>query len=98
MIESVNAARKHFGQPIVIESGKKMELWTAERKRQLEEKVQALLSLEVNWHTHIRSCPPLSPHHGHLLRFIDHQFSTINLFSVGDKQSAMILAGQHTCG
>ena len=51
MIESVNAARKHFGQPIVIESGKKMELWTAERKRQLEEKVQALLSLEVNWHT-----------------------------------------------
>ena len=49
MIKSVNAARKHFGQPIVIESGKKMELWTAERKRQLEEKVQALLSLEVNW-------------------------------------------------
>mgnify|MGYP003303919282 FL=1 len=51
MIECVNAARKHFGQPIVIESGKKMELWTAERKRQLEEQVQALLSLEVNWHT-----------------------------------------------
>ena len=51
MIESVNAARRHFGEPIVIESGKKMELRTAERKRQLEEQVQALLSLEVNWHT-----------------------------------------------
>ncbi len=51
MIESVNAARKHFGQPIVIESGKKMELRTAGRNRQLEEQVQALLSLEVNWPT-----------------------------------------------
>lgn len=51
MIESVNAARRHFGEPIVIEPGRKMELRTAERKRQLEEQVQALLSLEVNWHT-----------------------------------------------
>lgn len=51
MIESLNAARRHFGEPIVIESGKKMELRTAGRKRQLEEQVQALLSLEVNWPT-----------------------------------------------
>ena len=51
MIESVNAARRHFGEPIVIEPGRKMELRTAERKRQLEEQVQALLSLEVNWPT-----------------------------------------------
>lgn len=51
MIESVNAARRHFGEPIVIESGKKMELRTAGRNRQLEEQVQALLSLEVNWPT-----------------------------------------------
>lgn len=51
MIESLNAARRHFGEPIVIESGKKMELRTAGRNRQLEEQVQALLSLEVNWPT-----------------------------------------------
>ena len=51
MNESVNAARRHFGELIVIESGKKMELRTAERTRHLEEQVQALLSLEVNWHT-----------------------------------------------
>ena len=51
MNESVNAARIHFGEPIVIEPGNKMELRAAERKRQLEVQVQALLSLEVNWHT-----------------------------------------------
>ena len=47
MNESVNAARRHFGEPIVIEPGNKMELRAAERKRQLEVQVQVLLSLEV---------------------------------------------------